>query len=318
MRQIGPIALLLLTAACSATTQHAALTDSDVVAEMAVQKNLILEQSVEEQARLDSLGFSLMRGAAALCGDDTKPSYGLTLATEHSFGADKRAAARAALGLDEQLRVLHVAPGSPADLAGVQVGDPILALDGVAVAPGVAGAKAAAATLAAGRPVTLALGGASPRAVGLAPVEICDYPIEVSSRPGVNAYATGNRIVVTREMMWFADDLELALVLSHELAHHVMNHVGSFIGAAAPRIELEAEADYVGLYIMARSGYAIDDAPQFWRRVAVSFPATTAKTSSHPETPRRFLALAKTVDEINAKIAAGRPLEPNTRRDGNG
>jgi len=69
---------------------------------------------------------------------------------------------------------------------------------------------------------------------------------------------------------------------------------------------------------MARAGYAIDDAPQFWRRVAVSFPATTAKTGSHPETPRRFLALAKIVDEINAKIAAGRPLEPNLQRDGNG
>jgi len=318
MRRLGPVALLLLAAACAPTTQRVALTDSDLAAEMAVQEGLILEQSVEEQARVDSLGFSLMRGAADLCGDNTKPGYGLTLATEHSFGADKRGSARSALGLDEQLRVLHVAPNSPADLAGLQLGEPILAVDGVAVAPGVAGAKAVAATLASGRPIALALGGASPRAVSLAPVKVCDYPIEVSSRSGVNAYATGNRIIVTREMMWFADDMELALVLSHELAHHAMNHVGSFFGAAAPRIELEAEADYVGLYIMARAGYAIDDAPQFWRRVAVSFPATTAKTNSHPETPRRFLALAKIVDEINAKIAAGRPLEPNLQRDGNG
>jgi hypothetical protein len=36
-------------------------------------------------------------------------------------------------------------------------------------------------------------------------------------------------------------------------------------------------------------------------------------SASHPATSERFLAISKTIDEINNKIAAGEPLTPNLK-----
>ena len=145
-------------------------------------------------------------------------------------------------------------------------------------------------------------------------------------------------------MMRFASsDTELGLVISHEIAHNSMGHMrakmtnytlGSILDIAAQILlkiptqglfgnlggnafsqGFEAEADYVGLYIMAQSGGDIDNAPQFWRRMAALSPAAiqSSHTSTHPATPERFVALEETVKEIKAKKAAGQPLTPNLK-----
>ena len=74
----------------------------------------------------------------------------------------------------------------------------------------------------------------------------------------------------------------------------------------------EAEADYIGLYFMARAGYDIVDAPNFWRRMGIAHPGSirTNHAASHPGTPERFVALNKTVSEILDKRAAGKELLP--------
>lgn len=62
---------------------------------------------------------------------------------------------------------------------------------------------------------------------------------------------------------------------------------------------------------MARAGYRIDDAANFWRRMAISSPGSVTMTSDHPATPERFVALQAAVKEIGAKTAQGEPLVPN-------
>ena len=54
--------------------------------------------------------------------------------------------------------------------------------------------------------------------------------------------------------------LELALVLSHEMAHNALGHMSGKRGSSNPGItvfarESEAQADYVGLYFAARAKY---------------------------------------------------------------
>jgi beta-barrel assembly-enhancing protease len=152
------------------------------------------------------------------------------------------------------------------------------------------------------------------------------------------------------------DDTELALVISHELAHNLMKHVAAkstnqlagyvrwlfipwFLGpavapapggqpallsaSAMPELnrgsyskEFEAEADYVGLYMMARAGLPIDGAPQFWRRMGAAYPVSNqaAFGASHPSDADRMLAMEATVREIKRKIAAGSPLMPERRK----
>ena len=178
----------------------------------------------------------------------------------------------------------------------------------------------------------------------ITPDRSCSYPVLLGNGDEVNAYADGKQVVVQRGMMRFANsDTELSLVVSHEIAHNSMSHIrskmtnyalGSILdiaaqvllrvptqglfgnaGARAFSKDFEAEADYVGLYIMARAGGDIDNAPQFWRRMATLSPAAiqSSHMSTHPATPERFVALEETVKEIKTKQAAGKPLEPNLK-----
>lgn len=316
------VLLLLGLAACAPATTRSLRTSGpvtisagEVAVESAFQRQLVVEQRMLDRERLETIQFRLMRGAADFCRGRTRAYYGLFAATEESFGARMRGPARKAFGLDGRLKVLYVIDGAPAARAGLAAGATIVAVDGMALPPGAAGARAFKAALgrAGGHAVRLTLAGAARREVVIDPVETCDFEVAVSQRRSLNAYAVGKRIVVTREMMWFARDDELALVVAHELAHHVLRHAERAMPGANFK-EIEAEADYVGLYLMARAGYAIGDAPRFWRRIAANFPASIGAAATHPATAYRYLVMKKTVREINAKIAAGLPLTPNLVR----
>ncbi len=125
---------------------------------------------------------------------------------------------------------------------------------------------------------------------------LCDYPVLYQPKEIVNAAADGKLVFIAAGMMRFADnDTELATVIAHELAHNTMRHVqkrqtNQTAGAAAGLVldvlaaiagvntqgafsraggniagrtysqEFESEADYVGLYYLARAGYKIDGA----------------------------------------------------------
>ena len=182
----------------------------------------------------------------------------------------------------------------------------------------------------------------------ITPDRACSYPVVLGNGDEVNAYADGKQVVVQRGMLRFANnDTELALVISHEIAHNSMSHItakmtnyalGSILdiaaqvllkvptqglfgnaGARAYSQAFESEADYVGLYIMARAGGDLDNAPQFWRRMATLSPSAiqSSHLSTHPATPERFVALEETVKEIKAKKAAGQPLVPNLKGTNN-
>jgi hypothetical protein len=306
------VALLLLLAACAPGAHRIAVDPAEVEAEAELQRRMFLEASVAEKLRLETVSFRVMRAALDLCDDGTRPLYGLVAATMHTFGDDMRAAARASFGLDERLRVLYVVPGSPADLAGVKRGDVIAEANRAPIARGDQAADRFAAIRAEtrGEPLTLLLGGARPRRVTLAPVEGCDYAVELAPNGTVNAFAKRRKVVVTRGMMRFASDTELAFVVSHELAHHLMDHVGPLRGGSGRVAHLEGEADYVGLYVTARAGYPIEDIPHFWRRMATVFPNSIGGSNDHPATPYRTVALRKTVEEILTKISSGAPLMP--------
>lgn len=189
--------------------------------------------------------------------------------------------------------------------------------------------------------------GSDLRTVQIDPVMSCAYDVEILDESEINAYADGEKIYVTRALLKFVStDEELALVLAHELAHNAQRHVaaktqnatvaglgglaldilaaaggintgGEFTkaamkaGAAYNSPEFEAEADYVGMYYLARAGYKTEGAENFWRKMAVESPKSIFVTSSHPATAARYLAIAATSREIEGKRAIGLALAPN-------
>jgi predicted Zn-dependent protease len=154
----------------------------------------------------------------------------------------------------------------------------------------------------------------------------------------INAYASGSELVATTGLLRFLpDDAELAVIVGHEIAHNIQNHSGTGIGdpriaslfdffnsvwSAAPKDGerlrapisqvYEAEADYVGLYLIARAGFPTSAAQNVYRRFAVSTPSTIAPRldSSHPASSARVVLLGEAAREIEAKRAAGLPLIP--------
>ena len=184
---------------------------------------------------------------------------------------------------------------------------------------------------------------------GMQEVRPCTFNLEIKGTRGVNAYTDGQTVYVTAPMMLFAsDDDHLAFVLAHELAHAIMDHVsaqsgnvavGALIGVAVDLLAasqgvdtggsftqtganvaltqyspgFEQEADYIGLYILARAGFPIEKAPDFWRKMAQFEPSGIYVRGTHPSYPERYIAMQKTILEIRQKQAQGLPLMPNLK-----
>lgn len=166
----------------------------------------------------------------------------------------------------------------------------------------------------------------------------------------LNAYADGTGVFVSPAMVRFAsDDNDLAFIISHEFAHNIMSHVagkqrnamigtllgmaadmaaasqgydtqgqlgqlGMGIGANAYSPEFETEADYIGLYLLARSGYTYHNAPHFWRRMSVENPESIYTGHTHPSNAQRFVNMNKTIAEIDYKKANNLPLLPEFKK----
>lgn len=248
--------------------------------------------------------------------------------------------------------IVAVAKGSPAARAGVRSGDVLLDVpsdlfkgreDGAVGLAGFAPSKLAIRRA------------GSVRSVNLTPRRVCAYGAKLALGSTLNAYADGENIIMTGAMMALASsDDELAVVYGHELAHNVMRHIdakaenlavgaiaggvldvaaavagvntggefsrlGANVGAGAYSQSFESEADYVGGYLMARAGYDLSKGPIFWAKMAAAtggrVKETAAFGATHPSHPERAAVLRKTLAEIRAKRAAGRPLAPNLDKE---
>ncbi len=165
----------------------------------------------------------------------------------------------------------------------------------------------------------------------------------------INAYADGQTVYITPTMVRFTrSDEELAAILAHEFAHDMMGHIGKeaqnqlfsrFAGAVLDAMAknegykthsegetegalnadlafspaFEAEADYVGLYLMARAGYDYHGIANLWRRMSLESPDSIYVRSTHPTNPERYIAIRKTIAEIDEKKRRHLPLLPQLK-----
>ena len=344
-------ALIFLLAACAPVSQLPQVDSDAVKREEEIQRSLVLRQAIEHRARLNRVAFPVLQAGAPLCREKghTARKVGIDVLDKYTFPSNDRKTMEATFGYGDDVQVISVAPGSPADRAGMREGDVLVRLGDWPVPAGsdaiktltaryveMASTEAEIATTVrrGGKEITLQV-----------PVEeVCKYSYSVEAKHEVNAFADGERIVFAHGMMDFArTDEELAIVVGHEIAHNLMDHIsktqgnallgsvvdilfagfgvnthgafGNMAGMAYSQ-DFESEADYVGLYLAARAGFDISKSPDFWRRMGVKHPGSIKSNhaASHPATPHRFIALEKTVAEINAKKSQRLPLEPEKGR----
>ncbi|MCZ8310963.1 MAG: M48 family metallopeptidase [Magnetospirillum sp.] len=335
---------VLALGACAPTTERPTVDSAASGAEAKLQRGMAFDNLETQRLRLNDVAFRVLSAGAELCGTRVRPAGGFSLRTAAMYSGAMREAARDK-GINEAVAVASVTAGGPAALAGLHVGDVIERIGDTPIPAGRDGMAAVEKALATKDPaVTVRVSrDGTPLEATLQRVPSCDYQVVYQQNPQLNAYADGSRIVMFSGMVRFAStDEELALIVAHELAHNMRGHIdakqgnavigaildgllqgltgvrtgGAFMNAAANANspDFEAEADYVGLYVMARAGFAIDNAPQFWRRMAVENPGGISHTSTHPATNDRFVALQAAIAEIDAKRAAGAPLVPNEKK----
>lgn len=340
------LVVALLTACATPVTQRAAVDRAALSEEERTQQKLAVASMTRFEMRLWTVGYGVLKGAADQCGDKVRPSLGFAALSKDRIPENVREIVVEALELSETPRVLAVYKDSAAEAAGMQVGDLFGDAETRALPPvGTSEETKEAAMRRLSEPVDLTvLRDGQPIELTLTPELVCDYPLKLTPGNEVNAFADGKIIAVSRGMMRFAaEDRELALVIGHELGHNVMGHLtkrkqnmafGAIfdilaaaygintsnlfmnIGGSAYSQGFESEADYVGLYYLARAGYDTEGAADFWRRMATEYPANIRgnHVASHPATTERFLALEQVHGEIIGKRDAGLELTPNRLR----
>jgi hypothetical protein len=285
-------------------------------AEAGVQEKQAFSRYIDMLERLDRVSAKVLHANAELC-QKTGPDIGVLTHTKKTYPKHLREAVARHLGAGDTPSILIVRKGSSAEKAGLEYGDVLISDDEVALS---ADDKKIASMLEDSQSILKRSDtDAGFTKIGLEAHSACRYPVHLKFSEAVNAYANGKSIIVTTGMMDFAaTDEELALVVGHELAHNTMRHVRKSIqnillSGFATRYTrpFEAEADYVGLYYMARAGYEIDGVEIFWRRLGIKNPKSIVRAKTHPITPGRLLSIRATAQEIHEKTDANVPLVPN-------
>jgi len=291
--------------------------------------------SVSMQRRLQDVALPLLVAAADSCPFEQESTYGFFL---HDEPSQKGAPPQANQSVDSKAVVAYVHPQMGAASAGLVVGDRVVTVN----AKSVEGEGAdmimrmvRRLTTARIQPLQLVVKrGEEPRTVTMWAVPACQFSLQLINSEIINGVSNGHQVGVTTAAMrvFFWDD-ELAWILAHEIAHNILNHVqnaklqamlntflGATVGSSAPVANapeprsLEAQADYVGAYLMARAGFDLDAIRRVWSRLREFESRQTqsgqAMAKTHPTTAERLAAFEDTLKEMDAKRRRGESMHP--------
>lgn len=278
--------------------------------------------------RVAAIGHRLAVASRDLC-SERQWLPGLALHDLSQYGAEYRAAASRAFGLGAGPAVLALAPGGPAERAGLRLDDVLLALDGQALPRGGANEArtfetmerilaALEAAFSDGRAEASILRGGERLTLTIAAEQGCASRFQLVPSRRLNARADGQYVQLTTAIAsYVADDGELAAVLAHEFAHNILRHrvrldeaqvqrgfLRNF-GRNARRIrETEVEADRLSVYLLDRAGYDPSAAVRFWSRFGrrgLNFLGS----STHPNWQSRIALFETEIAAIRRARAAG-------------
>ncbi len=296
------------------------------------------------QERLYRVAAPLLINNAELCKDKARNLLGFTAKNRYSYPGEYNEAAHLAFDMGDHLQVTGVLGGSGAARAGLRQGDRLLSADAKPLPSG-----ANASTLAGGvfGPLlaahpSLVMGierNGKDKQLTIPVTRACGFGIELGNADNLNSYADGSRVMVTRGMIGFVqNDDELAYLLAKGMAHNMLGHAGAQrntgtitsivdnLGAVKPDTsmligsggikampaELDAAADRLAVFLLARAGYNIDGVAPFWKRLAATHPASVLNgyVANHPATSARIAALEKAVADVKAKPGSRKAVMP--------
>lgn len=326
----GRIAAVLAALTLSACAMDQTGTQSESYNQM--PKDDRLRSIVDMQNRLDRVAGTLLVGNADLCRNQVRNLLGFSATNKYSYSSAMSGTAAEVFGLGERLQVTNVIPGGGAQRAGLLDGDTLLTIEGKTVPQGPTAENEVVKMLSpivgknSSVKMTVERNGTMQNIV-VPLTRACGFRVELGHTDSANAYSDGQRILITRGMMRFAqNDNELAYVIGKEMAHNVLNHArtmqvteankkiidnlirvtpGSTIASrpAKPMTkQFDLDSDTLGLAMALRAGYEIDSAVDFWTRLVRTYPASNpaSYTAAHPSSRARLELMPKSVARIKS------------------
>jgi hypothetical protein len=245
----------------------------------------LLQTWLPMEQRLRNIFHRISVSNMSLCKKQSAQDGMLVRIAPGPLAPDFRAASVAAYGLGKYPKIGLIVPNSPAALAGFQLGDEVLSLNGNMVPDNLAtemdakiwtssatALKDAWALAGRSPPVTVVvLRDGRQHSISLNAKMGCDLNAYLTPSRAINASNTGTNIWATTGLFEMTpDDHEVAFVLAHEAAHSILGHVRpqnqkTAQGQAARRT-MEIDADQLGVQLMATAGYDPYAAARFQSR----------------------------------------------------
>ena len=277
----------------------------------------ILAQYQALNTRLENVAARLQMTNATLC-PVTVRDAGFTVHTLTDYPERLQQVARGLLSVDESLSVRTVREGSTAARAGLRAGDKLIGVNGQRFVSGATQQKfyERAITSAFVNPsarLTVARMDASGEqtvmSFKLKPETICGYPAHVVFDEYVNGHTDGRAVWITSELMrTVEDDVNLALIVAHEMAHAMASHLELNPSDEARKV-LELQADSMALVMLSRAGFDIERAIGYWSRADNPQRLSQSRSDTHPNITQRLNNFERAKAAIDITLRAGEPLD---------
>jgi len=245
----------------------------------------ILDEHQTYNTRLQMIAAPLFQDNIELC-PRTKRDIGITVHTLSDYRPNLQPFAEVLMGASDRISVRTLREGSPADIAGMEIGDTIIGINGAYMPGGFTVQrffKIATQNAYKDERTNLRIKRGEERlTVSVQPETICDYPANVFFNEKANGHTDGEQIIITSELMkTVPDDVNLALIVAHEMAHAIEGH-------QRKEKNLELKADRMALVLMTRAGYDIDRAISYWKDAAHPHADYQDMSKTHPKISERY------------------------------
>ncbi len=231
MKKIFYLIIILLVSGCLETPKGKlpSINQAEIDMEAERQKRVSYAKYIEQMSLVKSIGFKVNSSNADIC-NKTDFKSGLTFANENVMGLNIAKFFPTKINLGSRVSIIDIVKDSPADKAGLALGDVIIEVDDFIFPEGKNALKKISKhfkdvkekqvkTIKVDRKGEILTFNVNQK-------KICNYPIIFTQDKIVNAYADGKSIIMTQGMVDYArDDNEIAMVIAHELAHNDRGHL---------------------------------------------------------------------------------------------
>lgn len=260
----------------------------------------------EQIARIGAAQYALRKSARQLC-ESNNTASGIKIDYIDAYAPNDQSLVRELTGLADAPEIIAVAPGSPAQAAGIRPGDNIVAVNHTPVSE--LRAQTADTSLFAdtleerlaatpeGQDIDLKLErDGRTFDVAFRGEQLCATRFILKTDEGITAYSDGKNVALSSKLVEFAqNEDELAVFASHELAHIIARDGKA--KSLGQRRAMEDRADVLGADLMRCAGFDVERGLDIWRRYNKRDWLRWFRDPSHRNTPDR-------IRRIEAHIAA--------------